>query len=194
MSINIERLKIDPRYWKLCGSPDDATHCAVHELGKTWFKIDEGGLPMLWHMRFSEWREGFKADPPVRLIPRPEKSALREWDAPGVPPVGVECEFRIGGGNTKWYSCTVRYVLTGFSHEDADGWRAVVWCPHLGKDQVAHLPRFEFRPIRMPEQCECDEVVEAALSMDCRPSDGMLSRTDFCRALYGAGMLRRPEK
>lgn len=43
-----------------------------------------------------------------------------------------------------------------------------------------------FRPARTPEQCAEDEAVHAMRSQDCEPYEGMLSRQDFCRAIYAA--------
>jgi hypothetical protein len=81
-----------------------------------------------------------------------------EWDCEGLPFVGTKCEFRIGGGLAEWHLCTVRYILNGDEDPDADGWRAVVWCPHLDKDQIAYLPRFQFRSIRSQAERDSEEL------------------------------------
>ena len=99
MSIDIDRLKVDAGYWKENGAPDDATHCAVHDPGKTWFKFGEDGSPMMWHMRFSEWREGLcKESRLVDLIPRLAKADELEWNGTGRPPVGSAVVFPTGRG------------------------------------------------------------------------------------------------
>ena len=99
MSIDIERLKVDADYWKENGAPDDATHCAVHSPGKTWFKFGEDGSPMMWHMRFSEWREGLcKESRLVDLIPRLARAGKLEWNGTGLPPVGSAVVFPTGRG------------------------------------------------------------------------------------------------
>jgi hypothetical protein len=94
------------------------------------------------------------------VVDRSAKPEPQEWDGEGYPPVGCECEYRIGGGDTEWYPCKVKYVLAGDPDPDADGWRAVIWCPHLEKDQVAHLSRFQFRPIRTQEQIDRASLTE----------------------------------
>ena len=76
---------------------------------------------------------------------------VQESSAQWMPEVGVECEYTILGGST-WFPCTIRYILVGDHSPDADGWRAIAWCPHLEKDQVLTDANAEFRPLKTPEQ------------------------------------------
>lgn len=76
-----------------------------------------------------------------------------EWDGEGLPPAGVVCEYSILGAGP-WYECRVRYVLDNDPSPDADGWTAVIWCPHLEKEQIATPPTIQFRPIKTKEQLE----------------------------------------
>ena len=135
--------------------------------------------------RISEMKEQAKRVGLMSMGPLEMKEP--EWDGTGRPPVGAECKYRIGGGEAEWYPCTVKHVLAGDDYEDADGWRAVVWCPHLEKDQIAHLPRFEFRPIRTQAQREREETL-------CEARNAVLgapAEIDAFETLYDAGMLRR---
>ena len=80
------------------------------------------------------------------------------WSGEGLPPVGTECEYSLGGH--PWFPCEVRYVLCNDPDPDADGWTAVIWCPHLEKEQVARVApvgHFKFRQLRTPEQIAADE-------------------------------------
>ena len=51
-----------------------------------------------------------------------------------------------------------------------------------------------FRPIKTSEQVEREQAIEKALSLDCEPQEGMLSRYDFCGSLYDAGLLHNQPK
>ena len=179
MSIDTKRLAKDRAYWDEV-APEGATHIHAYSGGFfQWVKANlSGANNYYWHNRFSEWeeKEGPRYGSLIACPKEPEK-----WND-GLPPVGVECE--VDDVDQGWISAIV------IGYDDTEG--VVVCKTPYGYDGYDGYSNF--RPLRMPEQCECDEVVEAALSMDCRPSDGMLSRTDFCRALYDAGMLRRAEE
>jgi hypothetical protein len=124
-----------------------------------------------------------------------KKPAAAEYDGTGLPPIGTECEFRIGGGLAEWHLCTVRYILNGDEDPDADGWRAVVWCPHLDKDQLAHLPRFQFRPIRSQAERDREEIINAAAKVvEVKFGSPRSVCIAYCEALYDAGRLRNAEK
>lgn len=78
------------------------------------------------------------------------------WDGKGYPPVGTVCEYRVNDG--PWFECHVRYVIDNDPAPDADGWQAVIWCPHLGKEQIAMLVgSMDFRPIRTPDQIAAEQ-------------------------------------
>ena len=183
MSIDIERLKVDAGYWKENGAPDDATHCAVHDPGKTWFKFGEDGSPMMWHMRFSEWREGLcKESRLVDLIPRLARADELEWNGSDLPPVGTECEavwLEMPDGGDRDFE---RVIVKGY-------WEKQVWfCTADGED-LTHLSfNVDFRPIRTWAQTEREELISAATEI--LNQDHVLTERDAAEALYDAGMLR----
>ena len=128
------------------------------------------------------WSENQKWTPSVndswgtdRYTPRPVEPETTAWDGTGRPPVGAECE------------------TEDFRH----GWILAIVMAHDNIDDVAVCKTFygydgysNFRPIRTQAQREREELIEKALAMDCHPREGLLSRHDFCGAMYDAGMLR----
>jgi hypothetical protein len=187
----------DPQWWGVWAS-EDATHYSDYygafvkpfDLDQ-WVVLRQGPKPVVTFMDTG------------MLFARPESCPARpaapEYDGTGFPPVGTECEFRIGGGPTKWHLCTVRYILAGDEDPEADGWRAVVWCPHLDKDQLAHLPRFQFRTLRSQAERDREEFVTAALRVAPRPADDEIHPRqyliDSLNALYDTGkFMRRADK
>lgn len=151
----------DPKWWD-DNAPEGATHAIFGDFTR-WLMLDHG----IWRFWEGGWWSRPSVKPAGEILARPTKPAAPEWDGEGLPPVGCECEYRIGGGETEWYPCTVKYVLAGDPDPDADGWRAVVWCPRLEKDQLAHLPRFQFRPLRTKEQREAYELANCINSQVC---------------------------
>lgn len=79
------------------------------------------------------------------------------WNGEGLPPVGTVCEYNLTAG--PWFVCEIRYVLDNDKDPDADGWIAVIWCPHLGKEQVARAGGVSFRPIRTPVHIAAEEAL-----------------------------------
>ena len=136
----------DPRWWDE-NAPIDATHLAFHETGRTWFKANEDGTPMLWHMRFDEWREGFVYGSPVKMIPRPtaQPKDAPPWNGEGLPPVGCECECWDG---EEWHLGQSVGPYLG-------GWLCMLTNnrerPFVGTE-------LDFRPLRTPEQRLRDEL------------------------------------
>src|SRR5690606_24993981 len=115
------------------------------------------------------------------LVPRPSA-----WNGEGLPPVGTVCEYSLAGQS--WYPCEIRYVLDNNPDPEADGWQAVVWCPHLNKEQVARVEpagAFEFRPIPTPEQIAAEErlhQVRNACTDISRTLDDLRGKTKVERA------------
>ena len=184
MSIDIDRLKVDAGYWKENGAPDDATHCAVHDPGKTWFKFGEDGSPMMWHMRFSEWREGLcKESRLVDLIPRLARADEPEWNGTDLPPVGTECEV-LAWQNT-YFKCKV------LAH---DGPIAVVLMDDKYPNAIYDgFSAEKFRPLRA--QREREEIIIDALRHVDEPRDDEVHPRQYLmdplHTLYDDGMLRR---
>lgn len=123
-----------------------------------------------------------------KWVPREE---VLTWNGEGLPPVGVNCEYSIGGHS--WFPCEIRHVLDNDPDPDADGWTAVIWCPHLEKEQVSRVApvgHFKFRPIRTPEQIAAEEREKAVREMlKLMPNeDPDRSYCELlCEALYDAG-------
>jgi|SRR5690554_3706559 len=109
------------------------------------------------------------------ILSEPSETEATEWDGEGVPPVGCECELLRG---KEW----VPVEITG------KGKRVTVFrrlCNH-GLEEITEADATEFRPIRTAAQRAEEKAVEEMLSLDCEPREGMLSRSDFCRAIYRA--------
>lgn len=147
-----------------------------------------GNRPNLQIYDDGKWRES-------RILPKNEKFVARPsspaWNGEGLPPVGAVCEYSLNAfmPDAPWYSCEVRYVLDNDQDPDADGWEAVIWCPHLEKEQVARADRFSFRPVRTPEQIAAEERDKAVEEMHDLVGDieKIPTWTDALRALYDAG-------
>ena len=184
MSIDIDRLKVDAGYWKENGAPDDATHCAVHDPGKTWFKFGEDGGPMMWHMRFSEWREGLcKESRLVDLIPRLAKADELEWNGTDLPPVGTECEYRVG--QERYQVIVIAYAFD----------EVVVFQKDASPDYTGVQPGYLF-PIRTQAQREREDLLTSIIE-DYRTSFNSPVSTvelnlisEFANYLFEIGMLR----
>lgn len=74
-----------------------------------------------------------------------------DWSGEGPPPAGTICEYQIKNG--PWYECEIKYILD-------DGDDVVMFCPHLGIEQVAGvtIDRIHFRPIKTQEQIKAEEL------------------------------------
>lgn len=156
-------------------APDGTTHFRHDDPKSPWRMLKDG----VWHAWFGgEWMTVTTAAEHF-YIARPV------WSGEGLPPVGAVCEYSLD--KRSWHECHVRYVLDNDPDPDADGWKAVVWCPHLKKEQVAHLPTFKFRPLRTPEQIAAEEREKAVQQMlEDANSWGDLPAA-VCLALYKAG-------
>jgi hypothetical protein len=207
MTIDLERLAVDADYWDEV-APKGASHFMYSEKFVKWVDGVEWRFYVssdkAWKKSMCSWSLQRYTDNGNEVVAKPTKPAAQEWDGAGMPPVGTECEFRIGGGPTEWHLCTVKYILDGDEDPDADGWRAVVWCPHLAKDQLAHLPRFQFRPIRSQAERERESIINLALERlgydpsefagENKPVKGDHAVWDSLNYLYDLGMLRRSDK
>lgn len=152
------------------------------EAGGIW-AVDKGD-------RYETARGTFWSKPEDGYYRVHERPSSPAWSGEGNPPQGILCEYSIG--EPSWFPCEIRYVLDCDHDPDADGWGAVIWCPHLEKEQFAGR-HFKFRAVRTPEQIAADEreaAVEEMLLLDPylpNTTLGMMSRADFCRTLHDAG-------
>jgi hypothetical protein len=182
-------------------APEDAEAASPEgrEQHLCWYRrsILTGEVYVMLNCSYGSWVNMGRTDFPYGHVLRPGTPEQPAWSSEGLPPVGSVCEYSFDGRS--WHECHVRYVLDNDPHPDADGWKAVVWCPHLKKEQVAHLPTFRFRPIRTPEQIAADERDAAINEMIRRIKDHPAGRhgtthlaqlkiqEEACADLYDAG-------
>ena len=140
------------------------------------------------------WSESKKWTPSVndswgsdRYTPRPVGPETTAWDGTGRPPVGCICEaVWLEHPDSRGRDFESVHIKAYFGFQ--------VWFESQSLDEVVcEIRDCEFRPIRTQAQRERDDAIEKALAMDCHPREGMLSRHDFCGALYDAGMLKYPK-
>ncbi len=114
---------------------------------------------------------------------------VREWNGEGLPPVGTTCDLVYQGceqGQVEVLFCS-RQTTVCLNLED-------------GREQFGETFDYEFRPIRTPEQIAAEEREKAVEDMllldpyDVRLQLGMMSRKDFCGALYDAGYRKQEQK
>jgi len=176
-------------------APEEATHYLMEQEKPNreyWIKQTLG---MFYFCRlgyeaygFRPWVCDFQRFLPS-MVARPAKA--QAWSGEGLPPVGVVCEYNLKAG--PWFKCEIRYVLDKDQDPEADGWQAVIWCPHLEKEQMAKASSFNFRPIRTPEQIAADERNKACdrmygVILDNVPEDRRKNGSDIVEALYDAGL------
>lgn len=113
------------------------------------------------------------------LNSQPEKPV--EWDGEGLPPVGTVCEGYVQDIASVWRWLEVEILK---HHNIAHSECAV----HVTKHTILRWCD-QFRPIRTDRE----RWIESALGCDCDPHQGMLSRRDFCGAIYDAGLAKMPE-
>ena len=83
---------------------------------------------------------------------RPTKPAAPEWNGEGLPPVGCECEYRLGG-SANWHPCRVKAV----AYEQG----AIIECDCEFGEQYVSLfggQPVQFRPIRTKAERDLDEL------------------------------------
>ncbi len=128
-----------------------------------------------WNEKMGRWCGSDFPTCANHLFDRPEKV---EWDGQGLPPVGVECEYR----HMIWPEyrrCEIRYISDEslVAYDDA-------------QEQFYRTRDMLFRPIRTPEQIAAEER-----SKECDRIFFILSnvgregnRSDMAEALYDAGL------
>tara|TARA_B100000408_G_scaffold72775_1_gene55666 strand:- start:375 stop:1019 length:645 start_codon:yes stop_codon:yes gene_type:complete len=159
-----------------CPLPDDCSYKTKHKSGSFF----NGSMPQTFG---AHWRG--LSDPVVAYRPIFDQPASEEpsgWDGVGLPPVGSKVEAR--RNDNDWLQVEV------VAHDDGGIiYRDPSTADHAYKWAIGG----GIRPIPTPRE----RWVEKALSLDCDPCAGMLSRKDFCGELYDAlasGELPTPEK
>lgn len=127
--------------------------CCPEEVGQGWVKCD-----------FEHKRFGIKRIPTETTEEKEALDAIErvEWDGEGLPPVGVECEFKYKhSSQAHWNLCKV------FAYSDEMGMVAAIW--HWVDDKWKHatidVSGYEFRAIETPEQRKEREELEAAYDL-----------------------------
>ncbi|MBG5873051.1 hypothetical protein I5E81_20295 [Pseudomonas aeruginosa] len=128
-----------------------------------------------WNERMGDWCGSDFPTCANHLFDRPEKV---EWDGQGLPPVGVECEYR----HMIWPEyrrCEIRYISDEslVAYDDA-------------QEQFYRTRDMLFRPIRTPEQIAAEER-EKAIEEMCFAEETLTVKQ--AKALYEAGYRRQEE-
>ncbi|MGP8812104.1 hypothetical protein ACT03H_27590 [Pseudomonas aeruginosa] len=160
-------------------APEGATHWEPTgpEFHEGWMK-KEGDYWFYWVEGINKWFRGpscgVSAEREATFEARPQEA----WDGQGLPPVGVECEYR----HMIWPEyrrCEIRYISDEslVAYDDA-------------QEQFYRTRDMLFRPIRTPEQIAAEER-----SKECDRIFFILSnvgregnRSDMAEALYDAGL------
>ena len=170
MSIDIGRLATDRAYWDSV-APEGATHYQPQQ--QMFYKRNGKDN---WRVYSNRWWKSPATSDSALWVKRPE-----QW-IDGLPPVGVECEFRCVF--LPWEGRTCKPIH--FEPKTDLAWL------HLDGNELSNLyvlAHFEFRPLRTPEQRERQSVIEQAFSKlsEFHDADQVLGD------LYDAGMLHKQE-
>lgn len=159
-------------------APAEATHYCAEQTFKG-VKYGEHWLqPGHYCMPGSElWAKDGCRVPDGCLVSRPSAP----WSGVGLPPVGTECEYRVGDG--VWFPCTITYQLRVPNGTD---WEVVADCPHLGGEQLLDGGACSLRPIRTQAQIEEAER-EAAITEMQEIANAVAVGESRIAALYDAG-------
>ena len=151
-------------------APEGATQYAAGS-NSPWEKVVDDVM-YYWHSP-PGWIKYSRGNPSYRrnLIYRPTEP---QWDGKGLPPVGTVCEC-----GESYKSGIIKCHLISSGGEPM----AII-----GYERGYNVGfASDFRLIKS----ERKRAIEEMLSLDCEPSQGMLSRTDFCGNIYDAGW-RKP--
>ena len=148
----------------------------------------KGAQPDLQVFTHGGWKQSVFVKSDERFVCRPTTPS---WSGEGLPPVGVDCEFRHKGTRGEWIKCHVVGYHLGHLYG---------YCPEhewfmRKHDGVCHLrldDSVKFRPTRTPEQVAADER-EAAIDemLAATPAPGSDISLRVCEKLYDAGY-RKP--
>jgi hypothetical protein len=131
-----------------------------------------------------DWRDTLESRPEfitppthlnMRCIVKPIER--KEWNGQedGLPPVGIECEYRTGN---EWYECEV------LAHKKGG---IIAWCKTT---EVSGLLMSEqVRPLRTEE----DKAVEDIVSVMASVANPLIGGTELALALYRAGYRKQEE-
>lgn len=184
MDIDVKRLETDLDYWDSI-APEGATHFIVYEdkipNKHTCFYTERGDR----YIRCGTvifWRKKDVHPNYFLIIPHP---AHKQWSGPedGLPTVGMECEY--DDCDNGW----VPTIILAHHPDGSNAWHQSVKADGFseGRSYSTDSAR-SFRPLKT----EKERVIEWALSQDCEPHEGTMSRKEFCEALYDAGALKMP--
>lgn len=172
-------------------APDDATHHAAET--DTSF---ECWLKPGYAVRVSRGAPGWvRNDSSDRFIAdgsATERPSL-QWSGEGLPPVGTVCEVKFCHWND-WEKAEILCFGAKMVFVRQESRSGMLFEGSMNIDGI------EFRPIRTPEQITADEreaAVNAMLLLDpYLPNTqlGMMSRADFCRAIYADGYRKPSER
>ncbi|KAJ16550.1 hypothetical protein [Pseudomonas aeruginosa] len=163
-------------------APEGATHAGIIPSRKTnvWYRdIDpDRGRYKYFSLMDESWNINSGRPIAKELIPRPAESApaAPTWDGQGLPPVGVECEYR----HMIWPEyrrCEIRYI----SDESLVAY-------DNGQEQYYRTHDMLFRPLRTPEQIAAEER-EKAIEEMCFAEETLTVKQ--AKALYEAGYRRQ---
>lgn len=162
-------------------APEGATHY-YHGSSTPW--RDLSGEKWKWFSGNSWHCSGYPSseimdDYSDRMTEKPSS----DWNGEGLPPAGIDVEFRVAG-DERWiegevlYSSLYTVVISG-----------------NGFEHVHHPKAVKFRPVRTPEQIaaekECAEIKELAMATGLRAGAGQM---EVARAIYKAGYRKQVAK
>ncbi|TWI48035.1 hypothetical protein IQ22_04228 [Pseudomonas duriflava] len=152
-------------------APEGTTHYS--KFSGLYYKL-EGDAVFYWDSAYNGWRESNFPD--KQLVPRPTSLV---WNGPedGLPPVGTVCEFR-NNEHLCWVKGEVLFIGEQVAVMGAE------------EEEIADfIDRFQFRPIRTPEQIAAEERVRHVKEMASVIEPDMPSANPWSIAakLYDAG-------
>lgn len=182
----------DPNWWgENDPSGGEATHYDMEDAGRYQAWIQKGpNFWMWWTARGWEEAEEYPSNGPAPhswdIIPRPTHF---QWTGPedGLPPVGIECEYRRNTDDWR--------VEVVFGHRvDSQGNVSAFINFDGGKNWDYSNDPNKFRPLRTAEEVQREAMIAAA--MEYRPVGLSVHEHQIlfrlCGRLYDAGLLHKP--
>lgn len=120
---------------------------------------------------------------------------IPSWNGEGLPPVGVDCEYRVGGAT--WFECNIRYITTPYHGCPVE---VVMFPAHLKSEQTAVVGDGEgevsFRPIRTADQVAAEEREKAIreICIDAGSPEMTPGQMKVAEKLYQAGYRKQVAK
>lgn len=166
-------------------APEGTTHYRPKN-DPCWYKVEGGKV--YYRSAGASWHTSVEFEYGKLLLENLIARPAEPWNGEGEPPVGTVCEWLQGSGH-QWERIE---ILANHGDE--------TWIKQEGKPSIIVSNIANLRPLRTPEQIAEEtraEAVKEMLALDTYPrgldKGGMMSRTDFCKALYDAGF-RKPEE